>query len=51
MTESEFVAAFEDASLPETAFRHRDHVRLAWIYLRELPPPGIPGARTNGVRG
>ena len=39
MTEAEFVTAFEDTSLPEGAFRHGDHVRLAWIYLREAPVP------------
>jgi hypothetical protein len=38
-TDAEFVAAFEDTSLPEAAFRHRDHVRLAWIYLRGAPVP------------
>jgi hypothetical protein len=38
MNDHDFAAAFRDASLPTTAFRHRDHVRLAWIYLRELGP-------------
>jgi hypothetical protein len=37
--DTEFVRAFESAVLPEGCFRHRDHVRLAWIYLREDPPP------------
>ncbi len=35
MTDAEFVRAFEDCTLPNTAFHHRDHVRLAWLYLRE----------------
>jgi hypothetical protein len=35
MTDAEFVHAFEGCTLPNTAFHHRDHVRLAWIYLRE----------------
>lgn len=39
MTDAEFVSAFEDTSLPEAAFHHPDHVRLAWIYLREAPVP------------
>lgn len=34
MNDHEFVAAFEQCSL--TNFHHRDHVRLAWIYLRDL---------------
>lgn len=33
MDDSEFHQAFLDRRLP--AFHHRDHVRLAWIYLRD----------------
>jgi hypothetical protein len=33
----EFVAAFEDCTLPPSEFTHRSHVRLAWLYLREAP--------------
>jgi hypothetical protein len=33
-----FVEAFERGALSESAFRHRDHVRLAWLYLERLPP-------------
>ncbi len=33
-----FVAAFRDTSLPTSAFRHRDHVRMAWLYVREFGP-------------
>ena len=35
MNDQAFVAAFESRTLDP--FHHRDHVRLAWIYLRELP--------------
>jgi hypothetical protein len=38
MTDSEFLAAFEDGSLPEDRFRHADHVRAAWLILREETP-------------
>ena len=34
MTDAEFVCAFEDCTLSNEYFHHRDHVRLAWIYLR-----------------
>lgn len=37
LTETEFVQRFEDATLPTDAFRHRDHVRLAWLYLKRYP--------------
>jgi hypothetical protein len=33
-----FVAAFRDTSLPTSAFHHRDHVRMAWLYVREHGP-------------
>jgi hypothetical protein len=32
-----FVREFEACTLPEGCFRHRDHIRLAWLYLREQP--------------
>jgi len=38
MTDAEFVSSFEDRTLPAAAFHHRDHVRLAWIYLRRHSP-------------
>lgn len=34
MTDQEFLKAFEDCSLTE--FHHRDHIRMAWLYLREF---------------
>lgn len=37
MTDDEFVRSFEDRTLPNSAFHHRDHVRLAWVYLRRHP--------------
>lgn len=39
MTDDEFAAAFEACSLPPPAFRHADHVRLAWIYLKRMALP------------
>jgi hypothetical protein len=33
-----FVAAFRDTTLPASAFHHRDHVRMAWLYVRECGP-------------
>ena len=29
-----FLEAFETATLPDGAFRHRQHLRMAWLYLR-----------------
>lgn len=33
----EFLRAFEDATLPNDCFHHRDHVWVAWRYLRARP--------------
>ena len=35
--EATFVGRFEDCSLPNAVFRHVDHVRLTWLYLRMYP--------------
>ncbi|MBL8687888.1 MAG: hypothetical protein JNL04_02265 [Rhodospirillaceae bacterium] len=34
MTDEEFLAALEDTSLPDSDFRHPDHLRAAYLYLR-----------------
>jgi hypothetical protein len=31
------VRAFEAAAIPNGSFHHRDHVRMAWLYLRLYP--------------
>ena len=37
MDDREFVAQFEACVLPSSHFHHRNHVRLAWLYLKEAP--------------
>ena len=37
MDDPEFVAQFESCTLPPDSFSHRNHVRLAWLYLKEDP--------------
>jgi hypothetical protein len=39
LSDDEFVAAFEGLSLPNERFRHYDHIRLAWIMLRDTDGP------------
>jgi hypothetical protein len=34
MDDDTFLAAFEAGAIPNTAFRHHDHLRLAWLYVR-----------------
>lgn len=38
MTDKELVESFERLTLPPELFSHREHVRLAWSYLRDHPP-------------
>ena len=37
MTDENFAEAFERCEIAGDDFHHRDHVRLAWIYLRQMP--------------
>jgi hypothetical protein len=37
VNDREFVDAFEACAIANTDFHHADHIRLAWIYLREHP--------------
>jgi hypothetical protein len=37
MNDRDFVTAFEACAIAGGDFHHDDHVRLAWIYLREHP--------------
>jgi len=37
VTDDEFIATFEDCSLPNEAFHHADHVRMAFLYLSRYP--------------
>ena len=48
--DEEFLGAFESGTLPESAFHHRDHVRLAWLYLRRLPPAAALARFSEGLR-
>lgn len=44
MTDKEFLQHIEACTLPREAFTHRNHVRLAWLYLNDAPG-GDPAAR------
>jgi hypothetical protein len=34
MTDDDLIEEFEAGTLPPAAFGHREHVQLAWVYLR-----------------
>jgi hypothetical protein len=44
------IQRFEDGTLPNTDFHHRDHVRLAWLYLKEEPVLGALTRFTEGLK-
>jgi len=50
MTDDQFLQAFEDLSLDGKSFGHRDHVRLAWIYLGRYPAHEALPAFANGLK-
>jgi hypothetical protein len=50
MTDDDFVRGFEECTLPNSAFHHRDHVRLAWIYLRRHPALDALARFTAGLQ-
>ena|SRR5579862_2025137 len=37
LSDAEFLAAFHACSLPPSCFRHADHLRLAWLHVRQHP--------------
>src|SRR6185436_3226610 len=48
MTDAEFLAAFEDCTLPFAEWRHRAHLKVAYLYLRQLPfEPALEKMRQN----
>lgn len=50
MTDAEFVSAFEATTLPPDRFRHADHIRLAWLYLREASLPDAMKRFSGGLK-
>src|SRR5438309_9487005 len=37
VTDTEIVRGFEGCTIPPASFRHREHLLVAWTYLRALP--------------
>jgi hypothetical protein len=45
-----FLAAFEAAAIPSERWRHRDHIRVAYLYLRDHPFEAAIARIRNGIR-
>jgi hypothetical protein len=50
MTDDEFLQACADCTIANHEFRHRDHLRLAWLQVSRLGPEGAVEAVTQGIR-
>jgi hypothetical protein len=50
VNDQEFTDAFERCAVANESFHHRDHVRLAWIYLSDLPLLDALGRFTNSLK-
>ena len=47
-SDQDFLRAFEDCTLPFEQWKHRAHIKVAYLYLRELPyEQALAKARTN----
>jgi hypothetical protein len=42
MTDDDLCAAFDAATLPKEEFHHREHLRVAFVYLSRHPSDGVP---------
>ncbi len=51
LSDDAFVDAFESCTLPKQSFHHRDHIRLAWLYLREGELPVAAARIERSIRG
>ena len=50
LSDDEFLTAFSRCQLPNTLFRHGDHLRLAWIELHRRPFDQALTAVREGIR-
>ena len=50
LEDEDFLAAFSSCALPLSAFRHGDHLRLAWLQLQRNPLDEALKLVGNGIR-
>src|SRR2546421_4024138 len=49
-SDEDFLHAFEDLSFPAHLFRHREHLRVAWLYLKSTDPSSAAERMSEGIR-
>jgi hypothetical protein len=50
MTDLEFLRAFERCEISNESFHHKDHIRLAWTYLKLCGPVEAPARMSAAIR-
>lgn len=49
MTDTEFLFQFESCQLPKDNFNHLGHLRITWLYLKNLPVEVAVEKVSNGI--
>lgn len=49
-SDDEFLRAFEDLSFPADLFHHREHIRVAWLYLKSFDASRAAERMSAGIR-
>ena len=49
-SDEDFLRAFEDLSFPADLFHHREHIRVAWLYLQSSDASRAAERMAGGIR-
>ena len=49
-SDEDFLRAFEDLSYPADLFHHREHIRVAWLYLKASDATRAAERMSEGIR-
>jgi len=49
-SDEEFLRSFEDLSFPADLFHHREHIRVAWLYLKSTDAKRAGERMSEGIR-
>jgi hypothetical protein len=49
-SDEDFLRAFEDLSFPADLFHHREHLRVAWVYLKSSDASRAAERMSEGIR-
>jgi hypothetical protein len=49
-SDQDFLRAFEDLSFPADLFHHREHIRVAWLYLKSSDATRAAERMSEGIR-